>query len=191
MDYHFLVLAWHNVYAKFNPYILTLYSHSVHKNFKFFYTFAYSLMSSIYIRWLVFPCDLLSLSSAVHFLSIWLNGIMEIINSKSDRTSWNIPLWIFTLPKPFPLPLISSFQFFMIFLIKFDFIWYFEHFEALYYPAFSDHTICVFVVNPVDNYIFSVWSCSRWGYAALCTVTLLCLWILFCPSGTNKQLVSE
>ena len=36
-------------------------------------------MSSMYIRRLIFPCDLLSLYPAVHFLSMWLSGIMAII----------------------------------------------------------------------------------------------------------------
>ena len=54
------------------------------------------LVSSMYIRWLIFSCDLLSLYPAVHFLSIWLSGIMAIMNSKGDCASpWKIPLWIF------------------------------------------------------------------------------------------------
>ena len=57
--------------------------------------FANSLMSSMYIRWLIFSEDLQSLYSAVHFLSMWLSGIIVIINSNGDSASpLNIPLWI-------------------------------------------------------------------------------------------------
>ena len=42
---------------------------------------ANSLMSSLYIRWLVFSCNLLNLYPAVHSLSMWLSGIIAIINS--------------------------------------------------------------------------------------------------------------
>ena len=58
-----------------------------------FHFFANSLMSSIDIRWLIFSCDILSLYPAVHFLSMWLSGIMAIMNSNGDSTSpWNTPL---------------------------------------------------------------------------------------------------
>ena len=49
-------------------------------------------MSSMYIRWLIFSFDLLSLYPAMHFLSMWLSGIMAIMNSKDDSAS---PRWIF------------------------------------------------------------------------------------------------
>ena len=56
--------------------------------------FANSLMPSMYISWLIFSCDLVSLYPAVHFLSTWLSGIMAIINSNSDSASpWNKSLW--------------------------------------------------------------------------------------------------
>ena len=42
--------------------------------------FANSLVSSMYIRWLIFSCNLLSLYPAVHFLSMWLRGIIAIMN---------------------------------------------------------------------------------------------------------------
>ena len=40
-----------------------------------------SLMSYMYMRWLTFSCELLSLYPAVHFLSMWLSGIITITNS--------------------------------------------------------------------------------------------------------------
>ena len=54
----------------------------------------------MYIRWLIFSCDFLSLYPAVHFLSMWLSGIMAIMNSKGDSASpGKIPLWIFVSDK--------------------------------------------------------------------------------------------
>ena len=41
----------------------------------------------MYIKRLIFSCDLLSLYPAVHFLSTWLSGIMAIMNSNGDRAS--------------------------------------------------------------------------------------------------------
>ena len=64
-------------------------------------------MSSMYIRWLLFSFDLLSLYSAVHFLSMWFSGIMAIMNIRGDSASpWKIPLWIFVSAKPF-LPAVN------------------------------------------------------------------------------------
>ena len=88
--------------------------------FPFFSFFANSLMSSMYIRWLIFSSDLLSLYPLVHFLSMWLNGIIAIINSNGDSASpWNIPLWIFVSAKLFPPAINSTLQVFMVFSIKF------------------------------------------------------------------------
>ena len=110
--------------------------------------FANSLISSMYIRWLIFSCDLLSLYPAVHFLSMWQSGIMALMNSNGDSASWKIPLWIFVSAKLLPSAVNSTRKVFMVFPIKFDFIWYFVHFEAVYYPALRDDIIYDFVVNP-------------------------------------------
>ena len=65
-------------------------------------------------------CDLLSLYPAVHFLSMWLSGIMAIMNSKSDSAfPWKIPLWIFASTKLLPPAVSSTLQVFMDFSIKF------------------------------------------------------------------------
>ena len=81
---------------------------------------ANSLMSSMYIKWLTFSYDLLSLYSAVHFLSMWFSGIMGIMNSKGDRASpWKIPLWIFASANLLPLVVNSAVQVFMVLWIKF------------------------------------------------------------------------
>ena len=45
----------------------------------------------MYIRWLIFSCDLLSLYPAVHFPRMWLSGIIEIIDSNDNCASlWNV-----------------------------------------------------------------------------------------------------
>ena len=46
--------------------------------------FANNLMSSMYIGWLIFSCDLLSLYTSAHFLNMLFSGIMTIMNSKGD-----------------------------------------------------------------------------------------------------------
>ena len=74
----------------------------------------------MYIRWLTFSCDLLSLYQAVHFLSMWFSGIMAIMNSRGDSASpWKIPPWIFVSAKLFPPAFNSTLQFFMFFSMKF------------------------------------------------------------------------
>ena len=53
---------------------------------------ANSLVSSMYIRWLIFSCNLVSLYLPVYFLIMQLSGIITIINSNGDSASpWNIP----------------------------------------------------------------------------------------------------
>ena len=77
-------------------------------------------MSSIYIWWLIFSCDLLSLYPAVHFLSVGLSGIMAIMNSKGDRASpWKIPLRIYASAKLLPPAINSTLPVFMVLSIKF------------------------------------------------------------------------
>ena len=79
-----------------------------------------SLMSSLYIRWLIFSCDLLSLYSAVHFLSMCLSGIEAIMDSNGDSaSSWNEPHWIFASAKLLPPAVISTLLVFMVFSIVF------------------------------------------------------------------------
>ena len=157
-------------------YILTV-SIRVSSSFSFF---ADSFMSSIYIRWLIFSCDLLSLYPAVHFLSMWFSDIMAIMNGSGDRASpWKTPLWIFVSAKLFPPAVNSTLQFFMFF-----FRWslwlcvIFCTFETVYYPALRNHIICLFAsIQAIAR--FFVCSCFHLGCVDLCSVTLLCLWIFF------------
>ena len=80
-------------------YILTVCIR-VSSSFSFF---ANILISSLYIRWLIFSCNLLSFHPAMHVLSMWLNGIMGIMNSKCySAPPWKIPLWIFVSAKLLP-----------------------------------------------------------------------------------------
>ena len=94
-------------------YILTEWMR-VSSSFSFF---ANCFMLSMYIRLLIFSCDLLSLYQAVHFLSICLSGIIAIMNSKGDSASpWNIPLWVFVSAKLLPPAVYFTF---LVFMIKF------------------------------------------------------------------------
>ena len=147
-------------------------------------------MSSMYIMWLIFYCDLLSSYPAVDFLSMWLNGIMAFTNSNSDSGSpWKIALWIFALAK-LPPPVVNfTIQDFMVFLINLFFIWYFVHFETVYYPTLRYHIIYVFVVNPGHNDIFPLVLLSFW----MCRTPVPTdpLRIPFYSSGNNHRLVGE
>ena len=108
------------LYAKFHFYVLTVYFNGVYESFQLFSFLANSLMSSMYISWLIFSCDLLGLYPAVHFLSMWLRGIMAIMNSKGDRVSpWKMPLWIFVSSKLLPPAVSSALQVCMVFSMKF------------------------------------------------------------------------
>ena len=82
--------------------------------------FANSLTSSLFIRWLIFSCDLFSLYPSVHFLRVWLSGIMVIMNSNGDSESpWKILLWIFASAKLLPPAVNCTLQVFIVFSIKF------------------------------------------------------------------------
>ena len=92
--------------------------------------FANSLMSSMYIRWLIFSWDVISLYPAVHFLGVWLNWIVAIINSNGDSASpRNLPHWIFASAKLLP-PNVNS-PGFHGFLDKVHDFWYLVHFERV------------------------------------------------------------
>ena len=96
-------------------YILTVCT----KVFNPFLFWAKSLISSMYIKWLIFFCDLLSLYPAEHFLRMWLSGIIAITNSYADSASpLNMHLWIFITAKLFPPAINSTLQVCMVFLIN-------------------------------------------------------------------------
>ena len=101
--------------------------------------FANSLMSSMYIRWLIFPCNLLSLDPAVHFLSMWLSSIMVIMNSKGDSLiSLENPCLDLSFSKTsFSCCQLPSPGLHGLFDEVSNFMWYFVHFETVHYPALS------------------------------------------------------
>ena len=81
---------------------------------------ANSLIPSIYIRWLIFSCDLWSLYPPVRFLSMCFSDIVAITKSNGDSaTPWKVSLGIFTSAKLFPLAVSSTLQFSMVFSINF------------------------------------------------------------------------
>ena len=120
---HFLLFIFsraHFLMPYFIPmfwlYILTAFIR-VSYSFSFL---ANSLISSMYIRLLIFSSDLLSLYPLVHFMKMWLSGIIAIINSESDSTSpWNITLWIFASAKLYSSAVNSTLQVFTVFSIMF------------------------------------------------------------------------
>ena len=119
---------------------------------------ANSLMSSMYIRWLIFSCDLLNLYLPVYFLCIWLRGIITITNSNGDSAShWNLPLWIFNSANIFPLVVNSTRH-----VKVHDFCWYRVHFEVVYYLVLSDYIISFFCCQSTPKPDFSIWTCSHW-----------------------------
>ena len=128
------------------PSICPAWLHILNVCIRVFISFSFmanSLMSSLYIRWLILSCDFLSLYPAVHFLSMWLSGIIRIINSIGDSVSpWNISLWNFASTKLFPPAVDSTPE------VVYDIVWYFVHLEAVYYPALQDYIICLLIVNP-------------------------------------------
>ena len=125
--HHLLFSAFHYnqgifFYAKYIP-ISSLYILAACVRISNSFSFsANRLMSSMYIRWWTFSCNLWNLNPPVHFLSMcmWLRGIITITNSNGDSKSLGkIPLWIFTSAKLFPPTVSSTLQFSMVFLIKF------------------------------------------------------------------------
>ena len=71
------------------------------------------------MRWLIFSA-IYEACIAVHFLSMWLSGIITITNSNGDSISpWKIPLWIFTSVKLFRLAVRLILQFCVVFSIDF------------------------------------------------------------------------
>ena len=67
------------------------------------------------MRSLIFSSDLRSLYPHVHFVSLWLSGVIDIKNNNGDSAShWNIPLWIFTSGKVFSPAVSSTLQFFVV-----------------------------------------------------------------------------
>ena len=78
--YHDVLAAFFN--AKFHSYVLAVYPVCI----SVFSSFSFFAMSSMYLKWLIFSCNLLSLYLAVQFLCMWFSGIVPIINSRVGMT---------------------------------------------------------------------------------------------------------
>ena len=129
----------------------------------------------MYIKWLIFSCDLLSLYLALYFLNMCLSDIIAIMNSKRDSASaWNKLLWIFVSAKLFTPVVDSTFLVFKVFSIKFM-----TSSDILYILRQLCGTISYDWCSQSGQMpFFSVSSCSRWGGADQCRVPLPCLSIL-------------
>ena len=129
--------------AKSYPYVLTVYSNS--SSFSFF---ANSLMSSMYIRWLIVSCDLLSLCifwvcGLMASLKLWIVGLTVHLLGKSFFGSLFQPSF-------FSPAVNSTLQFFMFFFDEvYDLVWYFVNFETVIIQLCG--IICLFVVIPGNS----------------------------------------
>ena len=56
--------------AKFHSYIMDVYSYCLYQSIQLFFSFAESLMSSTFIRWLIFSWDFVNLFPPEHILSV-------------------------------------------------------------------------------------------------------------------------
>ena len=108
-----LIISMAHFSAKFYPYIITVCPHCLFSGFHFLFSFlANTLMSSMYIKSLIFSCDLWRLYTTLHFQSMWLSETIAITNNNGDRASpWKIPLWIYASIKLFSPAVISTSRF--------------------------------------------------------------------------------
>ena len=122
----------------------------------------------MFIRCLVFSCDLLSLYPVVHFLSRWLGGIIAVTNSNRDSASpWIIRQWIFASAKLFP-PAVNS----TLHLISCTF-------SGSLLSSFSGLCHMPFCSQSMQELDFAVSSCSHSGCLDQCTVAQLCSRIFY------------
>ena len=142
----FSFLAWFVSYAKFyhhaQLYILNSFI-MVSNSFSFL---ANSLMSSMYVRWLIFACDFQSFYPVVHFLSMCLRGTILL----------QIVMVIAHPPGIFVSGTLLSF--FLLMSIPLLIFWWFYDFlsylEKVYYQVLGAHIINLFVVNPHHDHLF-------------------------------------
>ena len=169
-------------------YILTAWI-KVSSSFSFL---ANCLMLSMYIKWLIFFCDLVSLYTPVHFLGMWLSGIIVITNSNGDSESpWKIPLGIFTSVKLFPLAVSSNLEFTLVFsinvVISMDILHIFSRSCTVYYSALRYISYSFLLSIHVIARFFISFYCP-WRYIDQYIIALIFLWfpcgILYVPLGT-------
>ena len=130
--------------------------------FNSFSFFANSLMSSVYIKWLIFSYDLWSWYPPVHYPKCVIFSSIAISNSNGDIASpWKILLWIWTSVKLFLLLSVRLSSFSCFFYKLYDFTGYLVHFVIVYHPALQDHIICGVVVNSRHNNVLLLWLLLR------------------------------
>ena len=136
-------------------------------------------MSSMYIRWLIFSCDLLSLYPAVHFSGfVWLSGIIVIVNSNSDSAApWNIPSLDLRFSQAFSSCCQFHFLGFHGFLYK---VW------LNLLSSFTEPYHVFLESSQAIARFFRLVLLSRWGWTDLSHVPLYTLRYPFCFSG-NKS----
>ena len=115
-------------------------------------------MSSIYIRWFICSCNLLSLYPTGHFLSMLLSCIMAMMNSNGDRASWEITIWIFASAKLLPSAII-------IIIIKFPIYFWFLHQLFTQYLAWKKIGIIYILCNMFFAALFGDIIQSYWLYS--------------------------
>ena len=135
----------------------------------YFSFFANILMSSIYLRGLIFSCDLLNVQPPAHFLSMWLSGIIAVTNSNSESTSYRC-LWAFTSVKNFPSAFNSPLQFFMASMMNFMTVGYLVHFLDSLLSIFAGLYLSLFCRQSTPWLHFSVSFWSPWGCVDQCIV---------------------
>ena len=149
--------------------------------------FANNSMSSMYIRWWIFSCDLLSLYPVMHFLSLWLSGIMDIMNSNGDSASPSkIYLWIIASANLLPPAVNSTLQVSMVFSMKFMISC-----DILYILRQCIIQLCGTISYAL---LWSVQAIAR--FFRLVLLSFLMCWSMdplgnpFCSLGNNLRLVS-
>ena len=137
----------------------------------------FSMLNSIPISslYILTARNWVSSSFSVHFLSIWLGGIIAITNSNSDRAfPRKIALWIFSSVKLF-LPTFNLTLHGMFYKL-YAFIGYLLYFEASCHRILPDNIIiCLCIVNPCVSEVFPSCLALLWGYVDQCKVALLYL----------------
>ena len=181
-----------NSIPKSSLYILTAYIR-VSNSISFW---GNNLMSSMYIRWFIFPWILWNLYLPVYFLSMWLSGIVGIINNNGDNASpRKISHWIFTPDKLFPPAVYSTLQFSTVFSINFMtsldilYIWIqciIQLWKTLSYAFLqSIHAIATFF-RLVFLSLRMYWSMYRSS-----SLLLIPLQDPFCSSGNSLWFINE
>ena len=154
-----------------------------------------SLMSSMYIRWIIFSGNFVNCYRIVHFLSMWLSGIIAITNSNGDSASpWKIPLWIFTTAKLFSPVVNYTLQISIVISINLMTLPDILYILRQSITQFSGTIWYAFLWLIHATPTFSVSFYCRWGYVEQYIVAILFIWfpcgIHSVLRGTDRSLLS-